>query len=566
MLCKTAISSGSNGVLDTLKRMASFVHASDAHREIKAHASRLIHNAPQGDLLRQASTIFYWVRDNVRYIRDISGVEEITSPWTILNNVLSGRTDHSADCDDHAILLSSLLRSVGFPTRFTAIASGKHGKTLDHVRVDVLLNKYWYPLEATIKNSVFGLGVSSVSSPLILYIDTGETEGSSSQAVALGGTVIDPDELRAIEARAKRQAIIDNPPDPRIETIFPDAAPIEREAWLFSDLLPSQVIESIMSGSLNYTSREAWLGLPPAWQAAYKSFRQSPVFQAGIKGIAIALDPVQIALNKAAWDMKTGLASKDWTIDQYSRILSDILSWFTSFSRPDMYRHWKTLADSAGLDAVNPSRPHFLNLLNLLIKAPITLNLPELIFNAMQEGIAPDLNYLTPDDALKLEAMLSKVYNPIVLLPLYRKAAQDLVLTPLQSWAEAQVSSEIENIRIAVANLAQARDTADVIVSGAFAEQSADQAAWVESSLSDNITKIQDSLSRMQSSFQDKVTFLLSYAGLPPESSLFYLEEADQKQFWKEIEDFIASIAIPFASKVESLTTEAQKVLDSLPS
>jgi hypothetical protein len=71
-----------------------------------------------------------FVRDHVRYVRDVVGVETLQTPIQTLN-VLAG------DCDDKAMLFCALAGSIGFETRYAAI--GVHGEPFSHVMAQALL-------------------------------------------------------------------------------------------------------------------------------------------------------------------------------------------------------------------------------------------------------------------------------------------------------------------------------------------------------------------------------------------------------------------------------------------
>ena len=58
--------------------------------------------------------IFIWVRDHVRYTRDVRGVETVQTPEKTLDY-------KQGDCDDQVTLLAALLESIGIRTRFKAV-------------------------------------------------------------------------------------------------------------------------------------------------------------------------------------------------------------------------------------------------------------------------------------------------------------------------------------------------------------------------------------------------------------------------------------------------------------
>lgn len=70
----------------------------------------------QKDFTGEARRLFAFVRDDIRYVRDIAEVETLHDPVTLLRT-------RAGDCDDKAILLAALLLSTGAePVRFKALA------------------------------------------------------------------------------------------------------------------------------------------------------------------------------------------------------------------------------------------------------------------------------------------------------------------------------------------------------------------------------------------------------------------------------------------------------------
>lgn len=94
----------------------------------------------QKDFEGEARRIHAFVRDDIRYVRDTDGVELLHDPVTLLQT-------GAGDCDDKAILLASLLGSIGHPTRFIAVAF--EPDVYSHVWVQDYLNGAWVDLEPT---------------------------------------------------------------------------------------------------------------------------------------------------------------------------------------------------------------------------------------------------------------------------------------------------------------------------------------------------------------------------------------------------------------------------------
>jgi len=69
---------------------------------------------PGKDFRGEIDRIFVWVRDNIRYTRDVRGVETVQTPEKTLEY-------SQGDCDDQVTLLSALLETIGVETRFKAV-------------------------------------------------------------------------------------------------------------------------------------------------------------------------------------------------------------------------------------------------------------------------------------------------------------------------------------------------------------------------------------------------------------------------------------------------------------
>lgn len=81
-----------------------------------------------------------YVRDNIRYVRDIRGVETLHDPVTLLKI-------GAGDCDDKSLLLASLLLSIGHKVRFVAVAF--EPDQFSHVWLQVNCYGRWIDLEPT---------------------------------------------------------------------------------------------------------------------------------------------------------------------------------------------------------------------------------------------------------------------------------------------------------------------------------------------------------------------------------------------------------------------------------
>lgn len=101
---------------------------------------------PPKDFLAEAGALFVFVRDRIRYVRDIAGYETLHPAEWILRQA-------AGDCDDKALLLAALLLSIGFeaetgtPVRFIAMA--REPEAWEHVWLQVGVAGRWVDLDAT---------------------------------------------------------------------------------------------------------------------------------------------------------------------------------------------------------------------------------------------------------------------------------------------------------------------------------------------------------------------------------------------------------------------------------
>lgn len=94
----------------------------------------------QKDFTGEARRLFSFVRDEIRYVKDIDGVETLhPAEW-----VLGLR---AGDCDDKSILLAALLLSLGHTPRFKAVAFSDD--EFSHVWLQDYLGEAWVDLEPT---------------------------------------------------------------------------------------------------------------------------------------------------------------------------------------------------------------------------------------------------------------------------------------------------------------------------------------------------------------------------------------------------------------------------------
>jgi transglutaminase-like putative cysteine protease len=123
-----------------LKLMVKLVRASTVNFDVRNLALQIVRDVKQKAWLDEVKAIHQYVRDNIRYVKDIRGVETIATPE---QTMIMGQ----GDCDDKSILVASLLEAIGHPTRFVAVSM--NNDDFCHVLVETRLGDKWIPVETT---------------------------------------------------------------------------------------------------------------------------------------------------------------------------------------------------------------------------------------------------------------------------------------------------------------------------------------------------------------------------------------------------------------------------------
>jgi transglutaminase-like putative cysteine protease len=155
-----AIPDGPAGTRATLQVMARLIRQGKKNPEIRDKALTLTRHLRDKDWVREAKAIFHFVRDRIRYVQDVYGIETISEPGITL------RTGQG-DCDDKAVLAGALLQSIGHPVKLVAVAFD--GGPFSHVFVETLVGPAWVPMELT-ESLPFGVYPEGITAMLPLQV------------------------------------------------------------------------------------------------------------------------------------------------------------------------------------------------------------------------------------------------------------------------------------------------------------------------------------------------------------------------------------------------------------
>ncbi len=133
-----SIPSGEAGVAATLQIMVAMTLQYRASPSVRVTAQQLVRDCASRDASCCVRTLHSWVRDHIKYLPDVRDVETVQTPDYTLEL-------GSGDCDDQSVLMASLVESVGFQSRFLAVAVRNGG--FSHVSSQVKLGTRWLNLE-----------------------------------------------------------------------------------------------------------------------------------------------------------------------------------------------------------------------------------------------------------------------------------------------------------------------------------------------------------------------------------------------------------------------------------
>ena len=131
--------------------MRQLVHEGKKNPLVRHVAVLLTEGIEQKNKFAEIYAVYKFVKDRIRYVRDIRGVETLHTAERVLLN-------KAGDCDDKSLLTASLLEAIGFKTRFVAVGFSTPKKSMfgnpvacgySHVLAEVFFNNKWIPLETT---------------------------------------------------------------------------------------------------------------------------------------------------------------------------------------------------------------------------------------------------------------------------------------------------------------------------------------------------------------------------------------------------------------------------------
>lgn len=122
VLERRAIPSGERGVTGaTLPRMAALIREARVLPMVRGIAARAASGCGPTDAACRVKRVYRWACAHMRFVPDTRGVELLHTAQALIATIRQAGVA-PGDCDDYAILLASLLESVGTRTRLKAVS------------------------------------------------------------------------------------------------------------------------------------------------------------------------------------------------------------------------------------------------------------------------------------------------------------------------------------------------------------------------------------------------------------------------------------------------------------
>ena len=157
------IPDGPLGTKTTLQMMRHIVLQGKTYLPLRNLALSIVQHLPGKQWAREVTAIHSWVKNNIRYVKDVNGVETVST----IPAMLSMYPCMQGDCDDQAVFTAALVESLGHRARF--VAAGRNPGHYEHVWSEALVNGKWVAMETTM-NWPCGKSAPDLPHKLILEI------------------------------------------------------------------------------------------------------------------------------------------------------------------------------------------------------------------------------------------------------------------------------------------------------------------------------------------------------------------------------------------------------------
>lgn len=156
------------GNLETVRVMSGLARSRSIHPKVRQLALKILNQSgvASHNFIDEAKALADFVQENVRYVRDPLGVEQLHDPLYMIDQIIAGTAQ--GDCDDQALLLASLLLAIGAQPFFAIVRYTQLSGAFNHIYT-VVYDKNWngtkkrLVLDTILKDRPVGFEVPYVS-------------------------------------------------------------------------------------------------------------------------------------------------------------------------------------------------------------------------------------------------------------------------------------------------------------------------------------------------------------------------------------------------------------------
>ena len=135
-----------NSIDDRVRKIKELAEKGKQDTTIRKIAAEIVQGLPEKDYKSEIVAIAGYVKGNVRYTKDVAGLDTYQHPVRTLELGIG-------DCDDFSSLLCSLLGTVGHRTALKVVQTKNHDD-YNHIYPLVEIGNKWIPLDLTVDKPI----------------------------------------------------------------------------------------------------------------------------------------------------------------------------------------------------------------------------------------------------------------------------------------------------------------------------------------------------------------------------------------------------------------------------
>lgn len=134
-VASTEVTDGPLGNLETVQLMRQVARDRSRHPIVRELALQILLNShvKSNYYLEESRAIGQYVQSKVRYVRDPAGMEQLQDPTMMIERIQRGEAQ--GDCDDMALLIATLLLSIGHHPFFKIVRYKSNNGPYNHIYV-----------------------------------------------------------------------------------------------------------------------------------------------------------------------------------------------------------------------------------------------------------------------------------------------------------------------------------------------------------------------------------------------------------------------------------------------